>query len=79
MDFKPVSKSTLKAEIQRLQSEVSRLFATIEEAQLPEDTSLVGMRQHVYWAAGQLKESAILLDRADEKFTDAFDYVSTQG
>jgi hypothetical protein len=78
MDKQPVTKAMLCEEIHRLHTETVNLHRTIEEAQLPEDKSLVLMRQQVYWAAGQLKESGISLGQVQDKFTDKFDYVSTQ-
>jgi hypothetical protein len=79
MEIKPVTKTMLCEEIHRLHDETFKLYTAIKEAQLPEDRSLVSMTQQIYWAVGQLKESGISLGQAQDKFTDEFDYVSTQG
>jgi hypothetical protein len=79
MDFKPVAKSILREEIKRLQAETAALYKTMVEARLPLDPSLDNMKQDIYCASESFREAGIALDRVEGKFTDAFDYVSTQG
>jgi hypothetical protein len=79
MCIKPIAQSVLRAEIGRLRFEINALDKAVREAGLPPDASLDNMKQDISSAAQSLREAAIALDRVDEKFTDAFDYASTQG
>jgi hypothetical protein len=79
MDKKPISKSFLKAEIQRIHVEAAGLYKTIVDAQLPPSYESHDMKESIAAAIDKLRRAGKDLDDSDEYSDDAFNRIDTPG
>jgi hypothetical protein len=77
MEIKPVAKSILKAEIQRLHSEITSLYQTVVDAQLPSCFDFNDVKDSISSAVDKFRRASRNLDDSDLYYDEAFEPIDT--